>query len=90
MADTVGRNLKAVFRKRYQPAYKDYPYKGFILEFQMAVPGKGHKDIGNRQKNDGFHLFAPERKKLTLFEELLNTVAHQHHGNGGKKQTHYL
>jgi len=66
MAYPVGRDLETIFDKRYKPAYQDYPYEGFSLEFQMAVPRESHKYIRDRQKNDSFHKFCSEDEKECL------------------------
>jgi len=51
-AETVGRDLQAVLKKRDAPGDKDGLPKWDALEFEMTVPGKGHEDIGaNEQKN---------------------------------------
>ncbi len=48
MPDAVGRNLKAVLEKSDQPAYQNHFPERNILEFKVAVPGEGHKDIGDQ------------------------------------------
>jgi hypothetical protein len=58
-ANTVGRNLKGVFKKSDSPANeRDFP-QWHILVFEMAVPGKGHKDVGNKKKNNCQHEEGP-------------------------------
>src|SRR5436853_3406342 len=42
-ADAVGRDLKAVFGKRNQPAHQNYFPQAGLLVLEMAVPGDGHK-----------------------------------------------
>jgi len=49
--DAVCRNLKAIFKQGDAPTDQDDAYKTQILapthllEFQMAIPGKGHKGV---------------------------------------------
>ena len=45
VADAVGRHLEAVFKKSDQPAGHNNQKKGRLLIFQVAVPGKSHKDV---------------------------------------------
>jgi len=59
VADSVGRHLKTVLQKRNQPAAENHKKHRFVFEFQMAVPGKGHKDIGDSQQQNGFHNRVP-------------------------------
>lgn len=59
IADFVGGHHQAVFKKGNEPTHQNKPeqprfLKEFqVLEFQMAVPGDGHKNIGKQQKQDG-------------------------------------
>jgi hypothetical protein len=39
-------NLKAILEKCDQPTDKNYLPEGYVFEFQMPVPGKGHKNVG--------------------------------------------
>lgn len=57
-ADAVGGYHEAVFKQRDAPGQQDDERKGpvvdevHLLEFEIAVPGKGHEDIGYyKQKN---------------------------------------
>jgi len=52
-ADAVGGNLKTVFEKGDAPAGEDDLPQRFAALLEMAVPGEGHEDIGNDEKNDG-------------------------------------
>lgn len=55
MADPVGGNLKAVFKECDEPTDEDYNPEWGRLELQMAIPRESHEDVGNREKNGGFH-----------------------------------
>lgn len=55
MPDAVGWHLKAIFGKGNQPAYDDHLKEGRFFEFQMAVPGYGHEDIGYGKEYNCFH-----------------------------------
>ena len=55
MPDPVCRDLEAVLKEGNQPADQNYNPKGRTLVFQVAVPGKGHKNIRDCQKNYSFH-----------------------------------
>lgn len=54
-ADAVGGDLKAVFKERDAPTGEDDFPEGFAAIFEMAVPGEGHKNIGNSEKKDCTH-----------------------------------
>src|SRR5436305_10242771 len=54
-ANTVGRDLKAVFKESYSPTDERYLPQRNVLVFQVAVPGKSHKDVGDQEKNNGKH-----------------------------------
>jgi hypothetical protein len=54
-ADTICGHLEAVFEKRDSPTGEDNFPKRFATIFQVAVPGKSHKDIGNREKKNRAH-----------------------------------
>jgi hypothetical protein len=52
-ADAIGGYLKTIFEKSDAPTGNDdFPERG-ITVFQVAIPSKGHKDIRDREKNDG-------------------------------------
>ena len=57
-ADAVGRDLEAVFEKGDAPAGDDDFPERLAAVFEVAVPGKGHEDVGNRQQDYGSHGFA--------------------------------
>jgi hypothetical protein len=64
-ADAIGGNLKAVFEKGDAPAGEDNFPQSFAAEFEVAVPGEGHEDIGNREKKDRTHGdVAPRKRRL--------------------------
>jgi hypothetical protein len=45
--DTIGRNLETIFKERDAPADQNDNEKRRAFVFQVAVPRKSHKDIGN-------------------------------------------
>ena len=61
--DTVGRHLTGVLKERYRPGEEDdcieWPMGGnlHLLQFQMPVPGKCHKDVGDNQQEDCIETF---------------------------------
>ena len=58
VAEAVGGHLQAILEERQSPGDQDR-YRNRLalqeLEFQVAVPGQGHEDIGTEQEEDGFH-----------------------------------
>src|SRR5262249_6891963 len=54
-ANTIGGHLKAVFKKRDAPTHQRHLPQRDILVLEMAVPGDGHKDVGEGQQNNGQH-----------------------------------
>jgi hypothetical protein len=55
VTDAVRRNLKTIFRERYQPAHHDRGEKRRLAVFQVPVLGDRHEDIGAKKKQNGFH-----------------------------------
>src|ERR1700739_15841 len=54
-ANAVGRDLKGVFKECDSPANEcDFP-QWHVLVLKMAIPGKGHKDVGNEKTNNCQH-----------------------------------
>ena len=51
-APAVGRHRQPVFEKGDPPARHDDERQRAFLEFEMAVPGKGHEDVGGKQHQD--------------------------------------
>lgn len=57
-SDAVGRDLKQILEEGYSPAEEDDSdeWEGFepaeLFHFEVAVPGKCHKQVGYDQKND--------------------------------------
>jgi hypothetical protein len=51
--DAIGRNLEAVFEEGDAPTGQNHLPERRIAIFQMTVPGEGHEDIGDGEKNDG-------------------------------------
>ena len=59
-ADAIGGHLTHVFKQGDAPREEDDGYEGPVatdtrfLQLQVAVPGKGHKDVGqDKQENGG-------------------------------------
>ena len=50
-ADAVGGHLEAVFKESNAPADDDDLPEGFVAELQVAIPGKGHEDVGDDEKD---------------------------------------
>jgi len=48
--DAIRRHLKAVFEESDAPTGENNFPERFASVFQVTVPGKGHKDVGDRQK----------------------------------------
>jgi len=64
-ADAIGRHLKTVFEESDAPAGEDDFPQRFAAIFEMAVPGEGHEDVGNRKKkNRAQGNIAPELRGL--------------------------
>jgi hypothetical protein len=38
------------------PTYQDDLPQRILAEFQVAVPGEGHEDVGEYEQNDGPHV----------------------------------
>ena len=55
VSKSVGGHLEAVFEEGDAPADQyDLPQRLAFI-FQMAIPGAGHEDVGEDEKNDGPH-----------------------------------
>jgi len=54
-ADAVGRHLKAVFEQSDGPTDEDHLPQRLLAELQVAVPGEGHEDVREDEKNNGPH-----------------------------------
>jgi hypothetical protein len=53
-ADTIGGHLKTVFEKSDSPRdQNDHPEAPIMKIFQMAVPGEGHEDVGDKEEKGG-------------------------------------
>jgi hypothetical protein len=59
MTDSIGRHLEAIFDKGNPPAGQNHRELGIVLELQMAIPGKRHEHVRNRQQRDGLHRTHP-------------------------------
>jgi pyridoxal phosphate enzyme (YggS family) len=55
-ADAVGGDLQQVLEKSNAPADKDDLPQCVLTVFQVAVPGKGHEDVGEDEQNDSPHI----------------------------------
>lgn len=52
----IGRDLQRVLEKGNAPTHQDdYPQRRFLQVLEVAIPGKGHKNIGAKQQQYGFH-----------------------------------
>ena len=54
-ADAVCGDLQAVLEEGDGPADQDDLPKGDLFELEVAVPGKGHEDVGADKQKDGPH-----------------------------------
>ena len=54
--DAVRGHLETVFKESDAPTNHNHLPQGDAAELQVAVPGKSHEDVGNRQQNYGSHL----------------------------------
>lgn len=50
MPYAIGRNLKTIFKKRYQPTRQNYYPQAGRFKTQVSIPCKRHKNVGNCQK----------------------------------------
>jgi len=55
-AEAVGRHLEAVLEEGNAPTDEDDFPQRFVTEAQVSVPGKGHEDVGDGEKNDSPHV----------------------------------
>lgn len=53
--DSICRHLKAIFREGDDPADDNNFKKRGLAIFQVSIPGKGHKNIRERQQKNGSH-----------------------------------
>jgi hypothetical protein len=53
IANPICGNLKAIFRKRYQPAHDDHQHQRPIPEPQMSVPRNRHKGVRAEEQRNG-------------------------------------
>ena len=47
--NAVGRHLKAILHKGNEPGNNDHLEHRRILVLQVAIPGNGHKNVGERE-----------------------------------------
>jgi hypothetical protein len=50
-ADPVRGHLETILEKGYAPTGDDHFPERSIAKFQVAVPGEGHKDVGNGEQD---------------------------------------
>jgi len=53
--DAIRRDLKAIFEEGNHPTHHDYFEQRDIAVLQMAIPGEGHKNVGDGEQRDGSH-----------------------------------
>ena len=53
--DAIGWNLKTIFEESNHPTHYDYFEQRDIAVLQMAIPGEGHKNVGDGEQRDGSH-----------------------------------
>ena len=51
VAKAVGWNLEAILKEGDAPADEDDLPEGVLTEFQVAVPGNGHEDVGEDEQD---------------------------------------
>ena len=56
-ADPVGGDLEAVLEEGDPPASKNDEEEGSAPLLQVAIPGKGHEDVGEGEEDECFHIF---------------------------------
>ena len=54
-ANAVRRDLEAVFEKSDAPAHQNHLPESGSAELQVAIPGEGHEDIRDGEKDDRSH-----------------------------------
>ena len=72
-AYAVGGDLETVFEEGDHPADQDDFEEWDFAEFQVAVPGEGHEDIGDGEQGDGSH----------GSESVLSGLSYRDSGNAG-------
>jgi len=55
-ADAVGRDLEAVLEEGNRPTHEDDLPERLVAKAEVAVPGKGHEDVGDGEKDYGPHM----------------------------------
>src|SRR5271157_4730020 len=53
--DAVGGNLEAILEEGDKPADENHLPERLMPEPKVPIPGKGHEDVGDGEKNDGPH-----------------------------------
>jgi len=72
-ADAVGRYLEKVLEQGNAPADEYNGYQAQVaeplhfVEFEVAVPGKGHEDVGEDEQSNGIQGFHGWRKGIGRF-----------------------
>ena len=66
-ADTIGRHLEKIFKKREEPACTHHQPKRLVFEFQMPIPRERHKNIRDKEQQSGDHDCSISRLKLCRY-----------------------
>ena len=56
-AEAIGRDLEAVFKESNGPTDEDDLPERLLAKAEVAVPGKGHEDVGDGEKDYSTHIF---------------------------------
>jgi hypothetical protein len=65
--DAVRRDLKAILEEGNSPAHQNHFPKNGSSVPEMAIPGKGHKDIRNGEQEDSSHVFPVPSLRANVF-----------------------
>ena len=50
-AKAVGRDLEAILKEGNRPTHEDDLPERLVAKAEMTIPGKGHEDVGDGEKN---------------------------------------
>ena len=67
IADAVCRHLEAILEEGDSPADQDDLPKRLLTKLQVAIPGDGHEDVGEDEKNNGPHFEIVSAAKARRF-----------------------
>src|SRR3982750_1487623 len=62
VADTVGGHREGIFDERDSPTDEDRRDHRQMWEFEVAVPGEGHQDVGDDEQGDRDHPSCPNSR----------------------------